>query len=632
MRLGARVLIVALSALAVSGIGPLPATASPAPAPAAHRMARHAGVAAAAVSASNVGAMATLGGEVQHTSSSYAIFWSPPGSTMSANYQSVIQSYLRDVGGSPYYAIATQYGDASGLIRNVSTFGGSWLDSAAFPAGRGPSSAPLTDADVQGAVNAALHANPSWGPPDVTKTFMVFLPLGVYLSQGGATSFTTGGFCAYHSYFMAGANNTVYAAMPYAATDAAGCGRPGPWPNQAGDPQRPGDADIEVNLVSHEQLEAVTDPLLTAWGFPSSSPIAGYEIGDVCLGINGPRQADGSNVTLNGHPYLLQTEWSNADAPPPNDTRANGCVLARSGSAAAAAPSTVRLSGADRLGTAIAISNDLYPRAGSAGAVVLSRADGFADALAGTPLAAAKHAPLLLTPAGAPLDAGVATEINRVLAPGATVYILGGTSAIASTVDAQLSPTFRVVRLAGTDRFATAVAIADTGLANPATQLLATGRDFPDALSGGAAAASTGGAVLLTDGSVLPPATANYLAAHPGTRWALGGPAAAAASGLSVTPIVGSDRYDTAVRTAQAFFSTPAVVGVASGQSFPDALGGGVHAAAHHAPLLLVAPDQVPAPVQSYLASIRAGAPSAFVYGGPSAVSDATVAAVTAAL
>ena len=634
-------------------------------------MRRHAAVAAAAVSSSTeVGAMQSVGGPVQHTSTSYAIYWTPPGSVTSANFGSVIQGYLANVGGSSYYGIATQYGDRSGLIQNSSSFGGAWVDPSPFPLGQGSSAAPLTDADIQSTVATAIRNNPQWGTPDLTKSFFVFLPFGIYLSEGGTESFTSGGFCAYHSYFVSPTGaNVVYAAMPYAGTDVAGCGRPGPYPNGSGDPLRPGDADNEVNLVSHEQLEAVTDPLLSAWGFPSTSPIAGYEIGDVCLGINGPRRLDGSNVTLHGQPFLVQAQWSNAAAPPPNDTQSQGCVITSSSASTTSAPpstttstspptttpstttpstttppsgspsggggtaagSVTRLAGADRVATAIAISNSSYPQAGSAGAAVVSRSDGFADALAGTPLAAAKHAPLLLTPPGSALDSRVAAEIARAVPTGGTVFILGGPGAVSPAVDAALAPAYNVVRLAGSDRFSTAVMIADQGLGNPGVQLLATGLDFPDALAGGAAAAHAGGVVLLTSGSTMPSATAAYLAAHPATRWALGGPASAAA-GPAATAVTGADRYATAAAIAHTFFPNPSVVGVASGATFPDALGGGVHAAQHHGPLVLVAPDGVPAALQSYLAGIAAGAPSGFVYGGSAAVPDAVLGTLTTLL
>src|SRR5258707_300599 len=71
----------------------------------------------------------------------------------------------------------------------------------------------------------------------------------------------------------------------------------------------------------------------------------------------------------------------------------------------------------------------------TANAVVLAKGDAFRDALAGIPLATAKQGPLLVTP-GTSLDPGVLGEIQRVLAPGKTVYVLGGVKALTPTVDA----------------------------------------------------------------------------------------------------------------------------------------------------------------------------------------------------
>jgi len=62
-------------------------------------------------------------------------------------------------------------------------------------------------------------------------------------------------------------------------------------------------------------------------------------------------------------------------------------------SPATAGATVTRLAGADRVGTAIAISQATFPAAGSAGAVILARDDDFPDALAGAPLAAKLHAP-----------------------------------------------------------------------------------------------------------------------------------------------------------------------------------------------------------------------------------------------
>ncbi len=84
-----------------------------------------------------------------------------------------------------------------------------------------------------------------------------------------------------------------------------------------------------------------------------------------------------------------------------------------------------RFAGADRDGTAVAVSQATFAAAGSAKAVVLASDANYPDALAGTPLAVAKHAPLLLTtPSGLP--AAVSAEIGRVAPKGSTVYELGG--------------------------------------------------------------------------------------------------------------------------------------------------------------------------------------------------------------
>jgi hypothetical protein len=281
-----------------------------------------------------------------------------------------------------------------------------------------------------------------------------------------------------------------------------------------------------------------------------------------------------------------------------------------------APPVVRRVAGADRIATAIAASQDRFG-ADAAGAVVLARSDVYADALAGTPLAAAEDAPILLNPSDQ-LDPRVLTEIQRALPPGGTVHLLGGNAALAPAVaDALEQAGFAVARHAGDDRFGTAVEVADAAGA-PDRILLVTGRNFPDGLSAGAAAARVGGVVLLTDGPTLPPATAAYLAEHADAIvTAIGGPAATAVP--SATPIVGADRYDTAAAVARAFFpSLLPTVDVASGEVFPDALAGGAHAAQVGAPLLLTRRTDLPGVVAALVrASVR---DEVVLLGGPSAI------------
>ena len=262
------------------------------------------------------------------------------------------------------------------------------------------------------------------------------------------------------------------------------------------------------------------------------------------------------------------------------------------------------------------------PDDGSATAVVLARSDTFPDALAGGPLAAKVGGPLLLTPPTG-LDPTVQAEIVRVAAPGSTVYILGGTSALSATVDTKLTGLgFVPKRLAGTSRFGTAVAIADA-MGDPTTVFEATGLNFPDALSGGPAAIKTGGVILLTNGAAQSSETAAYLAAHPGgTHYALGGPAATADS--SATPLVGDDRFWTAAAVSATFFQSATTVGVVTGLNFPDALAAGPDLAAKGAPLLLVpGTGALPDPVATELfGRSTAGSTNVLLFGGTASVSD----------
>ena len=299
-------------------------------------------------------------------------------------------------------------------------------------------------------------------------------------------------------------------------------------------------------------------------------------------------------------------------------------LVASTGSALAVTPANVqRVAGPDRLATAIATSQDQFPTAGSASAVVLARSDTFPDALAGGPLAAKVHGPLLLTSSAA-LDASVKIEITRVAVAGATVYILGGTSAISAGVETTLTGMgFVPKRLSGANRFATSVAIADE-MGDPTTVFEATGLNFPDALSGGPAAIKTGGVILLTNGPAQSDATAAYLAAHPGgTHYALGGPAAAADP--SATPLVGADRFWTSEGIAATFFPTATAVGAATGFNFPDALAAGSDLAAKGAPLLLVpSSGALPEAITvDLLGRLLGGAATQVVlFGGAASVSD----------
>jgi len=175
---------------------------------------------------------------------------------------------------------------------------------------------------------------------------------------------------------------------------------------------------------------------------------------------------------------------------------------------------SARLSGQDRFGTANRLSREAFPTDGSAGAVLLARADHFADALASAGMAVLSEAPVLLTTT-ADVPAGVLEEIDRALGDDGVVYLLGGEAAISPTVAQSLeSLGHRVVRIAGADRIETALDIArfvlDAGL-DIDEVVLASAGNFPDALAGAAYAASQSAPVLLTAGAALDPRVAAFL-------------------------------------------------------------------------------------------------------------------------
>ncbi len=292
-----------------------------------------------------------------------------------------------------------------------------------------------------------------------------------------------------------------------------------------------------------------------------------------------------------------------------------------------------RVAGADRIATAVEVSRRQH-QPGVAVAYV-ARADDFPDALAAGPLAAADGGPVLLTDPDAlsPLTAG---ELDR-LRPG-RVVVLGGPAAVADEVVAGLAAAHPAVeRLAGPDRYATAVAIADRLDTAGSTVYVATGERFPDALVGGAAAGTTGGSVLLTGADALAPATGAALAAAPPARIVLlGGPdvvpaaVEAALAGIApTTRVAGPDRFATAAALSAVVHpgGTEAVY-LATGEDFPDALSVAPAVIADGAALLLTARDALPGPAAAELARL---APSRVtIVGGEAAVGRAVEAAVRA--
>ena len=179
---------------------------------------------------------------------------------------------------------------------------------------------------------------------------------------------------------------------------------------------------------------------------------------------------------------------------------------------------------------------------------------------------------------------------------------------------------------------------AAAGYAGPrSAAFLADGRNFPDALSAGPAAAQLLASVLLTNGTSVPAVVRSYVngRATITTIHSVGGNAAQA-SGVfgtraSGNSIVGSDRYQTSALTARTFFAAGAYIGYASGENFPDALTGGAMMGSIWEPLVLVRPTTVPTTVRAQAMTYRAGTDAVVVFGAEGAVSAGVQAQLVAA-
>ncbi len=316
---------------------------------------------------------------------SIAIFWEPStlqsgaAGIVSGAFNSTIQRYFKDVGGHGLYGNNTQYSS----IKNSSKLSKTFVDTSAYPATACPSVFAtatqhkncLTDGQIQAEVSKAMTALGTTG--GLNELYFVFLDKAEYTCIDASACYLypldshgkPQGYCAYHSNFTVATKPVLYADMPYGDTpfsSSAGsasslCTGLSAFPNDRS-------ADIEIGITSHEQMEAVTDPLGNAW-FDS----VGFEIGDKCA-------YDYTGSTLDGgladeqwvsHFYSMQTEYSNSTASciaggsftPSSRTPVHGTTITLTGSNFTAS-STIAIKFKDHAGTVTSLGNTTSTAAG----------------------------------------------------------------------------------------------------------------------------------------------------------------------------------------------------------------------------------------------------------------------------
>jgi putative cell wall-binding protein len=297
-----------------------------------------------------------------------------------------------------------------------------------------------------------------------------------------------------------------------------------------------------------------------------------------------------------------------------------------------------RIGGSDRYYVAVNLAQEEFPNPTSS-IPVLFIADGlnYPDGLSAAPAAAHLGGTLLLTsPTSIPSE--VSAEISQ-LKP-LKIYVAGGTGSVSAAVFNQLVTMANgwggtVTRDGGATRYQSSQSVALSAF--PANNhidkvFIANGGNFPDALSESGAAAKEGSPVILVPGTLssLDSTTTNLFASYTPAEIVIAGGTASVSTGIqnqlidlgyTVLRLGGVDRYQVSNLINTTFFSTTSNAYFANGGNFPDALGGGVLAAAMGAPLT-VTPTACMEPYD-VTALTNWGTTSVTLIGGTASLSNA---------
>lgn len=273
--------------------------------------------AAGAHYAQDPGDLAYYGGPVQHSPTTYLIFWGPSWTTTDSGTAAVVESYFNDLSGSSFENILTQYYDSTnGAIANIENFSSAnvYFDTSTPPTDNtcaggvvNLTEPSVEDVSLRQEVQNAIAAR-GWPSNGSNGVYLVYTPNGDYINGPGSMecnypAYQNGGWCAYHDVFSASTSLLEYAAMPY---PGSGCRL-----SDAGitPPSGNVEGDSLVNLQSHEEFETITDPQLNAW-----IDSYGYEIGDKCAWVfpTSGSNPNGYTTLNNGGTFAMQMEYSNA--------------------------------------------------------------------------------------------------------------------------------------------------------------------------------------------------------------------------------------------------------------------------------------------------------------------------------
>ena len=252
-----------------------------------------------------------------------------------------------------------------------------------------------------------------------------------------------------------------------------------------------------------------------------------------------------------------------------------------------------RISGNNRISTAINLSRNYFDHANT---LVLINSKEYPDSLTAAPLAKALKAPILLNDSNR-LDTQVKNEIRRLGVK--KVILVGGNNSLAIGIEKDLKiMNLELSRIAGKDRYDTSARLAKqlvklTGYSDRA--IVASGENFPDALTASSIAAKDDLPVLLVKSTSIPYYIDEVMKDMGIKKTILVGGNKSIGKNIESElraeyRIAGKNRYETANLVREYGYKKPKKIFLTTGESFADALVSSALAAMENAPIQLLNP------------------------------------------
>lgn len=267
-----------------------------------------------------------------------------------------------------------------------------------------------------------------------------------------------------------------------------------------------------------------------------------------------------------------------------------------------------RIAGKDRIGTSLEISKAMFNESDN---VVLASGFNFADALSAGQLAAALNAPLILSDEN--MDDMVKEEIAN-LKP-KNMYIVGGENALSSNIEESVKSAvndINIERLKGNNRYETSVKVMEKTkeFIDAEYLLIASGKNFPDALSATSFMADHKALMVLSDGNSYPKSDLKEIA--------IGGVNQLPLNGFTGERIAGKDRYQTSLALAKKSFENNENAILANSKVFADSLSAVSIAKNYKAPIILTDNENLTQSAKNYLENMK----SVTIVGGEKSVAS----------